>query len=317
MKKMLAIVLMLALVLGLGACASSQTTAAPTQAATTAASTAAETTAPATKSFKIGFSVSTLNNPFFVTMTEAASAKAKTLGAELLVVDASDDTAKQASTIENFLVQGVDLIIINPVDSKAAAASVKTANDAGIPVISVDRSVDGAPVVSHIASDNVLGAKLAGEYLISLVGEGAKVAELEGVPGASATNDRGAGFHQAVDGKLDVAAKQTANFNRAEGVTVMENMLQATPDLKGVFAHNDEMALGAVVAAENRKMDLVVIGFDATDDALKAVQEGKMAATVAQKPGLMGEMAVDYAIKHLSGETIEASIPVPVELVTK
>ena len=313
MKKMLAIVLMLTLVLGLGACATSQTTAAPT----TAATTAAATTAPEAQSFKIGFSVSTLNNPFFVTMTEAATAKGQSLGAEVLVVDSSDDTAKQASTIENFIVQGVDLIIINPVDSKAAAASVKTATDAGIPVISVDRSVDGAPVISHIASDNVLGAKLAGEYLISLVGEGAKVAELEGVPGASATNDRGAGFHQAVDGKLDVAAKQTANFNRAEGVTVMENMLQATPDLKGVFAHNDEMALGAVVAAENRKAEMVVIGFDATDDALKAVQEGKMAATVAQQPGLMGEMAVEYAIKHLSGETIEASIPVPVELVTK
>jgi ribose transport system substrate-binding protein len=315
MKKLLAIVLMLTLVLSLAACGASQTTAAP---ATDATSAAGETSAAAgDKSFKIGFSVSTLNNPFFVNMTDAATAKANSMGVELLVVDSGDDTSKQASTIENFIVQGVDLIIINPVDSKAAAAAVKVANEAGIPVVSVDRSVEGEAVVTHIASDNVLGAKLAGEYLISLVGEGGKVAELEGIPGASATNDRGAGFHLAVDNKLDVVAKQTANFNRAEGVTVMENMLQANADIKGVFAHNDEMALGAIVAAENRATELVVIGFDATDDALKSVEEGKMAATVAQKPGLMGEMAVEYAVKHLSGETIETNIPVPVELVTK
>jgi ribose transport system substrate-binding protein len=317
MKKLTAIILMITLVLGLAACGAGQTSATTSAAATSAAASSESTAKPAAQSYKIGFSVSTMNNPFFVTMTDAASAKAKELGVELLVVDAGDDTSKQASTIENFLVQGVKLIIINPVDSKSAAAAVKVATDAGIPVISVDRSVEGAAVVSHIASDNVLGAKMAGEYLISLVGEGAKVAELEGVPGASATNDRGTGFHQAVDGKLDVVARQTANFNRAEGVTVMENMLQAHPDIKGVFAHNDEMALGAVVAAENRKTQLAVVGFDATDDALKAVQEGRMAATVAQKPDLMGEMAVENAVRYLSGEKIEASIPVPVELITK
>ncbi len=317
MKKVLAILLLLSLTLMMTACGTTPTTAATTAAATTVAGETTTAAASAGKTFKIGFSVSTLNNPFFVTMTEQASAKAKELGVELLVVEAGDDTAKQAATIENFVVQKVDLIIINPVDSKAAASSVDTAKKAGIPVISVDRSVDGAEVDCHIASDNVMGAKMAGEYLLSLVGEGAKVAELEGVSGASATRDRGEGFHQAADGKLDIVAKQTANFNRAEGLTVMENMLQANPDIKGVFAHNDEMALGAVVAVKDSKKDIVVIGFDATDDALQAVKDGTLAATVAQKPGLMGEMAIEYAIKILKGETVAKTVPVPVELIKK
>lgn len=159
------------------------------------------------------------------------------------------------------------------------------------------------------------GAQAATEYLVSLIGEGAKVAELEGVSGASATIDRGQGFHNVADEKLDVVSSQTANFNRSEGMTVMENMLQADPAIKGVFAHNDEMALGAVEAIGNR--DIVVVGFDATDDAQNAIKAGKMAATVAQKPDLMGATAVETAEKILNGETVEKEIPVDVELITK
>lgn len=156
---------------------------------------------------------------------------------------------------------------------------------------------------------------MATEYLVSLVGEGAKVAELEGVPGASATIDRGEGFHAVADEQLDVVSKQTANFERSEGMTVMENMLQANADIQGVFAHNDEMALGAVEAVGNR--DVVVVGFDATDDALAEIEKGRMAATVAQKPDLMGETAVETALKLVNGESVEKEIPVEVELITK
>lgn len=263
----------------------------------------------------IGFSVSTLNNPFFVTLSEGAEAKAEKEGVELIVVDAGDDAAKQTSDIEDLISRNISVLIVNPVDSDAVAPAVQDAASRGIKVISVDRVVNGVEVDCAIASDNVEGARMATEYMVSLVGEGAKTAEIEGVPGASATIDRGEGFHIVADEKLDVVSSQTANFSRSEGMTVMENMLQADSDIKGVFAHNDEMALGAVEAIGNR--DIVVVGFDATDDALTAIKEGRMAATVAQKPDLMGETAVDTAIKLINGETVEKEIPVEVELITK
>lgn len=263
----------------------------------------------------IGFSVSTLNNPFFVTLTERARKAATENNVELVVVDAGDDAAKQTSDIEDLVSRNVGVLIVNPVDSDAVAPAVKSAMSQGIKVIAVDRGVNGVDVDCQIASDNVAGARMATEYLMDLVGEGAKVAELQGVPGASATIDRGAGFHQVADQSLQVAASQTANFNRAEGMTVMENILQSDGTIKGVFAHNDEMALGAVEAVAASGKDIKIVGFDATDDAQKAVKDGKMAATVAQKPDKMGETAIGTAVKIMAGETVEKSIPVEVELI--
>ena len=263
----------------------------------------------------IGFSVSTLNNPFFVTLTEGARKAATENNVELVVVDAGDDAAKQTSDIEDLVSRNVGVLIVNQVDSDAVAPAVKSAMSQGIKVIAVDRGVNGVDVDCQIASDNVAGARMATEYLMDLVGEGAKVAELQGVPGASATIDRGAGFHQVADQSLQVAASQTANFNRAEGMTVMENILQSDGTIKGVFAHNDEMALGAVEAVAASGKDIKIVGFDATDDAQKAVKDGKMAATVAQKPDKMGETAIGTAVKIMAGETVEKSIPVEVELI--
>ena len=260
----------------------------------------------------IGFSVSTLNNPFFVTLSEGAKEKAKTEGEKLIVVDAGDDAAKQTSDIEDLISKNISVLIVNPVDSDAVAPAVKDAVSRGIKVISVDRGVNGVDVDCAIASDNVEGAKMATEYMVSLLGENAKVAELEGVSGASATIERGKGFHLVADKKLNVVSKQTAN---SIVLRDMENMLQANSAIQGVFAHNDEMALGAVEAVGNKK--ILVVGFDATDDAVAAVKAGKMAATVAQKPNLMGETAVETAIQILQGETVEKTIPVEVELITK
>lgn len=263
----------------------------------------------------VGLSVSTLNNPFFVTLSEGAKAKAKELNINLSVVNASDDTAKQASDIEDLISKNVKVIIVNPVDSDAVAPAVESAIAANIPVIALDRIVNGVEVDAQIASDNVAGARMAGEYLVELIGEKAKVAELIGIPGASATIDRGKGFHEVADTKLNVIASQTANFNRAEGLTVMENILQANPDLKGVFAHNDEMALGALEAIKAAGKDIAIIGFDATDDAVLSVKEGSIKATVAQQPDLMGAIAVETALKIINGETVEKNIPVEVTLI--
>ncbi|KOS68289.1 D-ribose transporter subunit RbsB [Lysinibacillus contaminans] len=268
-------------------------------------------------SLTIGLSISTLNNPFFVTLSEGAQTKADELGAKLSVADAQDNASKQASDVEDLIQQGVDLLLINPVDSAAVASAVEAANAAGIPVITVDRTSEGGEVVSHIASNNVAGGVLAGEYLTELVGKGAKIVELEGVPGSSAARDRGEGFNKAIEGQLKVVAKQTANFNRAEGLTVMENILQANPNVVGVFAHNDEMALGALEAIAATGKDIKVIGFDATDDAQAAVKAGTMAATVAQKPEEIGSKAIETAIQYLKDEAVDASIPVELELIKK
>jgi ribose transport system substrate-binding protein len=147
--------------------------------------------------------------------------------------------------------------------------------------------------------------------------EGIKVAELQGTSGASAAIDRSEGFHKVADSKLNVVASQTANFNRTEGMSVMENMLQVDGDIKAVFAANDEMALGAVEAMSGAGKNVLVVGFDATDDAIAAVKAGRMAATVAQQPELIGSTAVENAVNLINGVSIPSSIPVEVTLITK
>lgn len=267
---------------------------------------------------KIGLSISTLNNPFFVTLKEGAEKAAKEANATLTVVDAQNDSAKQANDIEDLIQQGVDVILVNPTDSSAVTSAIESANKANIPVITVDRSADGGEVVAHIASDNVAGGKMAGEFIVEALKNGGNIVELEGIPGSSAARERGEGFHQVIDkaSNIKVVAKQAADFDRAKGLSVMENILQSQKDIKAVFAHNDEMALGALEALEAHGMkDVIVVGFDATDDAVKAVKEGKMAGTIAQKPALIGENAVKTALKVVKGETVEKFIPVPLELV--
>lgn len=268
----------------------------------------------------IGLSVSTLNNPFFVDLRDGAKAAADAAGMELVVIDAQDDAAKQLANVENLIQQKVSVIIINPVDSKAVVPAVEAANAANIPVITVDRSAAGGKVTAAIASDNAAGGKMAGQYIIDKLGGKGKVAELQGIPGTSAATDRGSGFNDVIKtaASISVVARQAADFDRAKGLKVMENILQANPEINAVFAHNDEMALGALEAikASGRK-GVIVVGFDATPDAVKAVNEGTLAATVAQKPKEMGKIAVETAQKVMANESVQASIPVGLELIVK
>lgn len=264
----------------------------------------------------IGLSVSTQNNPFFVTLVEGAQAAADKAGVQLVVVDAGDDAAKQVSDIEDLIAKNVSVLIVNPVDSDTVSSVVQTAVNKGVKVISADRVVNGVEIDCQIASDNVLGAELATQFIVDQVGEGAKVAELQGTSGASAAIDRGTGFHNIADTSLEVVASQPADFDRTKGMTVMENMLQANGDIKAVFAANDEMALGAMEAIAASRKDILVVGFDATDDAVASIKDGRMGATIAQQPDLIGATAVDTAIKLINGETVEKSIPVEVTLIT-
>ena len=276
-----------------------------------------ENSAPVTANGSIGLSVSTQNNPFFVTLVEGAKEAATKLGVKLQVTDAGDDAAKQTTDIETLLSSGISVLIVNPVDSDAVAGAVQSAISRGVRVISVDRVVNGVEVDCQIASDNVAGAAMATQFIVDTVGEGAVVAELQGTTGASAAIDRSAGFHSIADSKLKLVASQSANFDRAQGMSVMENMLQGNGDIQAVFAANDEMALGALEAISGAGKNILVVGFDATDDAVEAVKAGRLGGTIAQQPGLLGATAVENALKIINGETVEKNIPVEVTLVTK
>ncbi|WP_276873501.1 ribose ABC transporter substrate-binding protein RbsB [Dialister micraerophilus] len=269
------------------------------------------------KKITVGFSVSTQNNPFFVTMANSVKAEADKLGINVKIVDAQNDSAKQANDVADLIQSKVDVLIVNPVDSAAISNSVIAANQAKIPVITIDRSSDKGDVAVHIASNNVKGGEMAAQYIIDKLGEQTPVAELEGIPGASAARERGQGFHNLADSKLKVLAKQSADFDRGKGLTVAENILQANPDIKAIFAQNDEMALGAIGAAKSANKQILIVGFDGTDDGLAAIKSGDMAATIAQQPDKMGEIGIDTAVKLAKGENVEKNIAVELKLIEK
>jgi len=266
---------------------------------------------------KLALVLSTLNNPFFVTLRDGAAAKAKELGYDLVVLDSQNDPAKELSNVEDVLNQNVKLLMLNPADSDAAKASVVAANQKKVPVITLDRSANGGDVVTHIASDNVAGGAMAADLVNKKLGGKGNVVELEGIPGASAARDRGKGFGDEIAGApgIKIIASQTANFDRTQGLTVMENILQAQPNIDAVFAQNDEMALGAVKAIQAANRKIVVVGFDATDDAVAAVKAGTMYATIAQQPAMIGSLGVDAANKVLKGHSVPKYTPVPLKVV--
>lgn len=286
----------------------------------TGAGRTAASTAAAPGAATVGLSISTMNNPFFVALRDGAEAEAKAVGINLITVDAENDAAKQIAGVEDLIQKKVPVILLNPTDSDAVANVVKEATAAGIKVISLDRAVNGAEVSSHIASDNVVGGKMAGDFLLKTLGGKGNLVELEGIPGSSAARERGQGFESAIAGQAGVklVAKQPANFDRAQGLTVMENILQGNKNIQGVFAQNDEMALGAERAiAEAGLKNVAIVGFDATPDGVAAVKAGKLAATVQQKPELIGKMGVDTAKLLIEGKAVDRNIPVPLALVTQ
>lgn len=264
--------------------------------------------------------VSTQTNPFFVQLVNGAKAEAKAKGVTLQIQDASDDAATQANQISNAISTGAKVVIVNPTDSDAVAPSVKALNKAKIPVIAVDRSSSSGTVDSFIASDNVAGGAQAAKELATSMGEKGDVIQLQGTPGTSASRDRGKGFTQEIAKypNIKVVAKQTANFDRSKALDVTTNLVQAHRGVTGLFAENDEMALGAISALGSKAGKSVkVIGFDGTADGLKAVAAGTMGASIAQQPALLGKTAVDQAADLLAGKKVPTTTPMKVVTVTK
>ncbi|PAU48572.1 D-ribose ABC transporter substrate-binding protein [Streptomyces albireticuli] len=268
----------------------------------------------------LGLALSTMNNPFFVGIKEGAQAEAKARGLKINITDAQNDPTQQINQMETFTSQDVKAAVINPVDSDAAVPAVGVANRADVPVISIDRGVNGGKVGSTIASDNVAGGRLAAKTLAEALGGKGEVAFLEGQPGTSAARERGKGFEEGIKAYpgIRVVARQPADFDRAKGMDVMANMLQAHRGIGGVFAANDEMALGAAKALGSASGGRVkVVAFDGTPDGVRAVRDGSLTATVAQQPRLLGKQAVEWAVKAAEGQRLPREVKVPVVLVTR
>jgi ribose transport system substrate-binding protein len=286
--------------------------------------------APPSSGPRIALVLKTPNNPFFIDMQRGAEDAAARLGVSLVVQspEREIDVEKQMQIVENLIQTKVAALCITPSGSREIVPAIVKANAAGIPVVAVDTRVDVAAaaeakamIASFVGSDNYAGGRLAGEHLVKITGGQARVAVLEGIPGHETGDSRLRGFKDATKGTpgVVIVASQPANWERDLGFNVFQNMLQAHPDLDAVFACNDMMALGAIeaIAATGRTGKIRVLGFDAVDDARKAILAGTMAASVAQFPQEMGRGAVESAVKLLRGEAVPADQGVRIELVTK
>jgi ribose transport system substrate-binding protein len=279
---------------------------------------------------RIALVLKTANNPFFIEMQKGAEETAKRLGVNLIVQAAERevDVEKQMQIIENLIQARVAALCVTPSGSREIVPAIEKANQASIPVVIVDTRVDPkamseskGKVATFIGSDNYEGGKIAGEFLAKRLGGKGKVAVLEGIPGHETGDSRLKGFRDAIKAApgIEIVSSQTANWERDQGFNVFQNILQSHPDLQAVFACSDLMALGAVeaIAAAKKTGQIVVVGFDALDEARKAVLSGTMEATVAQFPARMGAMAVENAYNVLQGQTVKEEFVVPIQLITK
>jgi ribose transport system substrate-binding protein len=279
---------------------------------------------------RIAFVMKTANNPFFIEMQKGAEEEAKKLGVNLIVQAAERevDVEKQMQIVENLIQTKIAALCVTPSGSREIVPAINKANSANIPVVIVDTRVDAkalsdakGKIASFIGSDNYEGGKLAGERIAKQLGGKGKVAVLEGIPGHETGDSRLKGFRDALKATpgVEIVASQTANWERDQGFNVFQNILQSHPDVQAVFACSDLMALGALeaIAAAKKTGQIIVIGFDASDEARKAVLSGTMDATVAQSPATMGAMAVQNAYHLIKGEPVKEEIVVPIKLITK
>ena len=261
----------------------------------------------AAQNLTIATSLPSLEFPFFVHMEKQLVAEADALGnIKLIRTDGRNSTPKQTADIEAAIIQGVDGIIISPIDAVAMAPALQQAVDAKIPIVTIDRSVQGVPgILAHVGADNVKGGEAQGRLIMELFPAGAKVFNLQGQPGSSPAIDRNKGVHNVLDKMADkypFVFEQTAQFKRDLGASVTEAGLAGldqAPDV--IVAANDDMALGALLATTALKLDIPIIGFDALPEALASVRDGGLAATVEQFPGGQSRGAMELLVKYLRG----------------
>ena len=278
---------------------------------------------------RVGLIFKTLSNPFYITMQEGAEEIAEKYGFKTIVQapELESDCEKQMQIMENLITQEVDAIVLTPNGSTELVPAIKQANDAGIPVIIIDSRIypdaleaAEAHIECFIGSDNYYGGQIAAEEMYEVLGEGSKVAVLEGVAGQEVSVKRVGGFvDRAEELGMNVVSSQPADWDQGQGYTVAQNILQANPDLDGLFGASDLMALGGIKAIEDAGLadQITVIGFDANDEAKEAIKEGRMYGSIAQSPDEMGAQAIEAIKILLDGGTVEAEIPIDVYMVDK
>ena len=262
---------------------------------------------------RIAFSVPSFGFPFFVHMDKQIKEEAAALGnVEIISLDGQDRTEKQVADLESVIAQGLDGLIVSPRTTEGVGEVIQAVIDAGIPVVTVDRRAEGVTgLLAHVGAENVLGGEAQGAALLELFPDGATIFELEGTPGASPAIDRGQGLHNIIDpaGNFEIPCKQTGNFNRANGLSVTETCLGATPNPDAIVAANDDMALGASEAAKAVGLSVPIIGYDALPEALQAIQAGDLYGSVEQFPGEQVRTSLRTIVDFItSGATPESDV---------
>ncbi|MBN1149753.1 substrate-binding domain-containing protein [candidate division WOR-3 bacterium] len=262
----------------------------------------------------------TEETPFFMSLVKGAQKASDELNAELIVYYAHDDPEIQIEQLKTVVDDGVEAIILNPVSDDVCPV-IKEISFTGIPVFTIDRSSNCENIVSHIASNNLEGGAMAGVYLSEMLNRKGIVVELSGTEGSSAATERGRGFHEAIENypEIEIVYSASASFNRSEGRKIFEDILSKFPVIDGVFAHNDDMILGAIEASkEAQRLDeIVFIGFDGTEEAISSLEKNELTATVAQRPEEMGRIGIETVMKYLSGEDVPDTIFIELALITK
>ena len=267
---------------------------------------------------RIGVTLLTKNHEFYRQLEAGLRDESRQKGYDLIVTSGEFDLAKQQAQIDNFIVQGVDAIVACPVDSKGIAPAIKRAQAAHIPVFTADIRAQDAPVVSHIASDNIAGGRLAADFVARAIHDHGNVGVI-GLREVQTGLDREQGFVAALAAHPDIHVVSTLNGGgvRDRSLKATEDMLQAHPELKAIFGINDESALGALAAALSRgRTDLVIVGYDATPEAVRAIKAGTpLKADVAQDPRVIGVRTIDVIAAFFAKQPIDSLISIPVKLV--
>lgn len=276
------------------------------------------------KPIVIGFSQVTLDSPFYVSLMDGAKAEAEARGAQLVYVDAQNNIEKQNKDIQDLITKGIDVLILNPSNPTAVNPSLLAAKQANIPVITVDRPTDGQ-VATFVGRDNKIMGELVGQEAVRLLGgEGkatGKIIELQGDAGGKVMMDRRDGFHLAVDKEPGIKVIQGpyCDYTRAKAVKAFQDLLQANPDVDLVYAHNDDMALGALQVLEQNNLagKVKIVGVDGLMEAIKTISTDKYHATVLNDPQLLGKTVVETALGVLEGKEYGAFIDAGTTLINK
>jgi ribose transport system substrate-binding protein len=268
----------------------------------------------------IGVTLLKRGDIFYLNLEEALKKEAAKNNYELVITSADFDLGKQIAQIEDFISRKVDAIIVCPVDSKGVGQGISEANKANIPVFTADIAAQEGKVVAHIASDNVAGGRLAGEYLVKLLNGTGKLAVIN-EPAITSVLDRVQGFKEAISKfpNIKLIADVNGQGVRDRSLQVTMDVLQANPDLNGIFGINDESALGALDAVQQfNKNNLVIVGYDATPPAVDAIlKDTPLKADVIQKPGKIGETTIQIIKQYFEGKDVPKVVPVDVGIVDK